>query len=261
MLPPDSILTHPQLSPLAQSDYYASGDSVADVYAVGQLRGLTDADNVWVVLTMVFLLGLIALIMVPNREHLLFRVKEFFSTERRFSSEHMVATSTEAVHLTMLLAIGLASLAVIYHSFLMTMPLADHLPDVAGIGYALLWAAGAAFLLSKVVAYSLINWVFFDRTRNRKWTFAFFFLTAIFSCAVFVVAVLYQFADLSFEIVTKCMLFLLISYELLLFFRLITNFSPKKYGVLLIFLYFCSVELVPILVTWHFFAQLTATNT
>ncbi|MBQ1666150.1 MAG: DUF4271 domain-containing protein, partial [Bacteroidaceae bacterium] len=29
----------------------------------------------------------------------------------------------------------------------------------------------------------------------------------------------------------------------------------KKYGQLLIFLYFCAVEIVPLLAIWHFFAQ------
>ncbi|MBQ5460783.1 MAG: DUF4271 domain-containing protein, partial [Bacteroidaceae bacterium] len=91
--------------------------------------------------------------------------------------------------------------------------------------------------------------------KNQKWMSSYFFLTSMTSFVVFLVAALYMFVNISYLEVAICLLVLLFLYELLLFYKLNVNFQAKKYGQLLIFLYFCAVEIVPLLAIWHFFAQ------
>ena len=64
------------------------------------------------------------------------------------------------------------------------------------------------------------------------------------------------FIPLQYTFMIICLVIVLILYELMLFFKLNINFRTKKYGYMLIFLYFCSVELMPVLVLGHFFQKL-----
>ena len=66
-----------------------------------------------------------------------------------------------------------------------------------------------------------------------------------------VLALASVFLHLEIKTVTLCVVFIYVLYELLHFYKLFVNFKFKKHGALLIFLYFCSVELLPIMLIGH----------
>ena len=83
------------------------------------------------------------------------------------------------------------------------------------------------------------------------------FFSAKLQLFFYLIAVLDVFSDLAHEIVIGGAILVVILYEVLLFYKLIVNFRVRKYGYMFIFLYFCSVELLPTLVFGHLAVWIT----
>ena len=162
---------------------------------------------------------ILAAILYRSRNVLWHRLKNFFTTKRTYTDDDTEGNSDEAIHVFLLISISAISLSCMFLDD--RIALSSFLP-VTGIPY---WLFGAgfvmcmAFIYFKAWLYLLVNWVFFDRDSSQRWIVGY--------------------------------LLVVVLYELLLFYKLITNFRVKKYGYMLIFLYFCSVELLPTLVFGH----------
>ena len=76
-------------------------------------------------------------------------------------------------------------------------------------------------------------------------------LTTLTAFLFYPLALLDVFAHIRHEIVIGGAILVGVLYEFMLFYKLIANFRVKKYGYMLIFLYFCTVELLPTLVFGH----------
>ncbi len=248
----DSLLTHTALSPLETTDLFAKGLHEAARDVAGVPRDDTLGSSEWTPLLMLVLLGVLAYMATRNSDYILYRTKRFFSSERKFA-----ATSGNVVTWEVPYNLILTVVAAICTG-LLAGGLIQHPPFPRG------WAGSlptATLLVSlffflfiglKSLIYSFINWVFFSHARDRAWQSDFFFLTSMTSYVIYLLAALLLFVGIKFETVAICLLITLILYKVLLFYRLKTNFQPKRYGVLLIFLYFCSVEIMPSLIVWHF---------
>ena len=106
------------------------------------------------------------------------------------------------------------------------------------------------FVIFKAVIYALVNWLFFRREQNMKWMQSYFFINSSFAFLFFPFALMLLFVGISEKILSFSLVILFISYEILLLYKQITNFKANKSGILLIFLYFCTVELLPALFVW-----------
>lgn len=250
----DSLLTHPPFSPVETNEFYIAGEHLPDMSVAGELRHIPVSDDPWLVSAAFAILILMAFYVCRNYHYIGYRIRDFFTNERRFTNANKPPTVYELPHIYLLTAIGAASLTFLFHEQLSPYlnGATRRLSDAPMPFYVLLFVGLHLFFLCKSLLYALVNWVFFDRASNRKWMSAYFFLGVLFSCMIFVVAFLYLFMQIAFQKVAFCMLILLISYKILLFYKLFSNFKTKKYGVLLIFLYFCSVEIAPVVSSWHF---------
>ena len=117
--------------------------------------------------------------------------------------------------------------------------------------YAAGWLVLQLFVYAKSCLYSIVNFTFFDREPSRKWISGYLLMTSLTAFLFYPIALMDVFSHLSHEIVIWSAILVVVLYELLLFYKLIANFKVKKYGYMLIFLYFCSVELLPTLVFGH----------
>jgi len=251
----DSILTRGSATPLSEHPYVVEGAKLTDWDVAGVLRAETVASDGWNVFAMLLMLGVLVALLAKNREFLLYRFRDFLTNERRFSNAAMMTDASELPQTLVLLVITCCSFSFIFHDFLAKIPsVAQWLGESFHL-YAVIFALMLLFILSKAFLYKVVNWVFFPSAKNQKWMSSYFFLTSMTSFVVFLVAALYMFVNISYLEVAICLLVLLFLYELLLFYKLNVNFQAKKYGQLLIFLYFCAVEIVPLLAIWHFFAQ------
>ena len=251
----DSILTHEPATPLSEHPFVVDGEGMTDWDVAGVLRADAQASNTWSVLVMLLMLGILLLLLMKNYDFLKYKFKDFMTNERRFSNAAMMPDASELPLTLLLIIVSCGCFGFIFHDMFAGIPLLNRWLHEPYQLYGMIFALVLLFVLAKAFLYRVVNWVFFPRAKNQKWMASYFFLTAMTSFVVFVIAALYVFVNISYVEVAICLLVLLILYEFLLFYKLNANFQAKKYGQVLIFLYFCAVEIVPLLAIWHFFEQ------
>jgi hypothetical protein len=251
----DSILTQKPVTPLSEHPFVVDGERLADWDVAGILRADVQSSNSWAVLAMLVMLGILLSLLVKNYDFLKYKFKDFMASERRFSNAAMMPDASELPLTLLLIVVSCGCFGFILHDLFAEMPLLNRWLSEPYQLYLLIFALVLLLVLAKAFLYRVVNWVFFPRAKNQKWMASYFFLTAMTSFVVFVIAALYVFVNISYMEVAICLLILLFLYEFLLFYKLNANFQAKKYGQVLIFLYFCAVEIVPLLAIWHFFEQ------
>lgn len=193
-----------------------------------------------------------AVVISRGRLFLAYQIKGFFADKRRYMDENIKASSAEVSDAITLTGVACFSLSLIAYEYMADVGMFDNLFYVPYWIFGLCFVGVLAFIMVKVLLYAFINWIFFDAQSGRKWISSYFLLISLSSFLVFPISLVTIFLNISYSFVAFCLLFVLILYEILVFYKLCANFKTKKCGVLLIFLYFCAVEIMPSLVVWHF---------
>lgn len=112
--------------------------------------------------------------------------------------------------------------------------------------YIGLWIA---YFIFKTLLSQFVNWIFFDKTSRKSWRKSNSFLISVESMLLFPVAIITVYFNLS--LVISCWIILLIGIitKSLLFYKTYQIFFGKFYGILHLFVYFCTLEMMPLLVT------------
>ena len=247
----DSILTAVDSNVISRTTFYAVGQTLPDQDVAMAARNYAAGSDPLVLGSLIVVLVLAALMMYTTRHAFANQVKEFLSTERRFSTQETHYKDLWVFCAMMFIAFSAYGFALQQFDYI-----ADryHFSPVLGIPYWLLglgFAVSALFAYAKFAVYAVVNWVFFDSESNHNWLVNYLLLTSLAALVLFPISMLPLFSNVSPEVVIWCYVFALVIYESLLIFKLFVNFQIKKYGILLIILYFCSVEVAPVLVLWH----------
>lgn len=118
-------------------------------------------------------------------------------------------------------------------------------PYILYVAFFVLWLA---YFLVKRLAGNFVNWIFFQREKIFTYQRAYTFFYAAGALLSLVLAVIVVYLSVSIEevlIMTFCLVFLV---KILLLFKTYQLFFPKLYGTLHLFVYFCTLELMPLLV-------------
>lgn len=107
-------------------------------------------------------------------------------------------------------------------------------------------------IYAKAILYYIINWIFFEPMKCRMWMSAYFFVISISALLIFALALIKIFLNTGHFCNMFFVTIVLVLYKILLFFKLNINFKPIGYGYLLIFLYFCTLELIPVMLFINF---------
>ena len=236
---------------LRQSEFVKQGILLPDHKVPMKECAYTMGGDDYVVAGMVVMFFIMAIILYRNRTTLLIRLKNFFTTQRTFVEEKVENPSAEVVNGLLLICISTLSLSCIFLDGLLEK---SSLVAATGVPYWLFAAGMVAclvFICIKMWLYSIVNWTFFDSESSRNWMKNFLLMTALTAFLFYPLILLDVFAHLREEIVTGSAILVVVLYELLLFYRLNANFRVRKYGYMLNFLYFCTVELLPTLVFGH----------
>ena len=101
--------------------------------------------------------------------------------------------------------------------------------------------------LLKIGVFNAINWVFFDHSQMVSWRQSYTNCIMLSGIPMFVLAIVSVFLELSQRGLTILLLLCIITLEICLFFKAFHIFCAKKYGVLLLIVYLCTLELMPLL--------------
>lgn len=173
-----------------------------------------------------------------------------FSYYGRGLSDDLTETSTEVRFQLILMAESCLMASLFYFSYL-----TDLVTETFTIGQSqiitLFTGVFALSLLAKITLYDIVNSIFFDKKKNKHWTRSFAFLTALFGLSMIPLVFIQAFFNLTFDSTAVYILFLLIFYELLLFWRQNQIFFAQNGRFLQNILYFCMLEIIPGAILWY----------
>ena len=248
----DSILTATDSNVINKSEYYVTGkDLRSDTVPMSERPYMLSRDNN-IVSVFILMFVIISLSIYHNRLLIAFRIKKFFTTRRIYSDDNVNDNSNDIVTIFLLCGVCSCSQSILLYHCL------SHIYVFPSYYDRPYWIIGAGMLLFLLLMsfrgllYFLVNKVFFDNERQRVWNNSFILSTILSSYAFFILSALTVFLHFSVKNVIIYSLFVLFLFELLLLYKLIVNFTNKKSGILLIILYFCSVEIMPYALLWHF---------
>ena len=226
---------------LERGNNYADGVSgVLAPYAVSN-------DNVIAAM----LLGCFVMAMVAfslSRNFIERQVKSFFHVSR--SKESMVEADGELRFQTILVAQTSLLFSILYYFFvheLRTGKLSSG-SQLGAIGC--FFCVFIAYFLFKNLIYGFVNWVFFDRKNNGQWRRMQVFLSSLEGVLLFPIVLLQVYFSLSLQAAMIYTLFVILFIKMLAFYKSYTIFFKRMGASLQIILYFCALELMPLMVLW-----------
>ena len=114
-----------------------------------------------------------------------------------------------------------------------------------------------AYFLCKAYSYKFLNWIFFDKQVRQEWHNVQFFLFILEAVTLFPVLLVMLYTTPSRNVIAGSLLGVIVLIKSLLLFKSIRLFYVKTYGVLHLFVYFCTLEVAPLWVTIEFLTQIT----
>ena len=106
------------------------------------------------------------------------------------------------------------------------------------------------YFLAKGLLYTVVNNVFFDGKINRHWLKTKLFISSMEGIVLFPAVLLQAYFDISEKNVIIYFVFVLIIVKILTFFKCYVVFFRRNVVKLQIILYFCALEIVPLLAFW-----------
>lgn len=214
-------------------------------------------DNDVVVGLFLLMFCIVAYVIGNSKYFFAYRLREFFSRRRAYTGGDAEVLRSEVRNTVLLTTVSCLSLAVMFCNRLMINGAdggagAGNLLQTLGVSFAVT----ALLLVVKTVIYVMVNGVFFRRDANAKWLSSFFLLCSVASLFLYPLSLVEVYSGADKSVVTYCLLGGLVLCEICLFYRLYVNFCAKKEGFLLIFLYFCNVEVLPLLLIGRFCSNL-----
>lgn len=232
-------------SPFAGSPYYnpettavrpgVAGDPVP--YAVSNDHIITS------LLVGIFLLTLFSF--AKSRASIIRQAKNFFYVPR--SSDQITETASE-IRFQVFMVLQTCLLFSLFAFFYARTYVAQtyYLPSqyhLIGIYFLVI----AAYYLVKHTAYSIVNWTFFGKKNVLQWGKTFLFINAVEGVVLFPIIMLLTFFNLSMENAVTLVTIVIVTFKLLSFYKCYTIFFRRLSYVLQIILYFCALEVVPLL--------------
>ena len=101
--------------------------------------------------------------------------------------------------------------------------------------------------LLKLGLFKMVNWVFFDKAQTLAWEQSYADWTILSGCIMYAISLLAVLLDFSPHILIILAIAYAISMEICLFFKAFHIFYIKKYGILQLIVYLCTLELMPLL--------------
>ena len=229
-------LFHPELP---GGRYGVAGDPIP--YSV-------HSDNVITSLLLVFFV-IAALVLSDARHFIIRQAKSFFYVPRDYSLE-VVETGNELRFQSFLVFVTSFLISIMYYYYTLTRYGDTFILDSPYYLLAIYLVMVIAYFVLKNVLYTLVNNVFFNSKRNRQWMKSLLFITSVEGLLLFPIVILWAYFDLSMENVVIYFTIVLIIVKILTIYRCFVIFFRQNVVRLQIILYFCTLEIVPLLAFW-----------
>ncbi|MGN0281011.1 MAG: DUF4271 domain-containing protein [Prevotella sp.] len=110
---------------------------------------------------------------------------------------------------------------------------------------AIYFVMNVGYYLLRCILYTLVNTIFFGKKKNLQWQKTLLFITSAEGALIFPAVMLQSYFDLSIETISIYAVFVVIFVKILTFYKSYTIFFRRIRLFFQIFLYFCALEVVP----------------
>lgn len=205
--------------------------------------------NDWI--TGILLCGflLTAYIFSQKRQMMLLGLRNLIFTKERNSIFSEQTTGEVNCKLLLLLQTSLFTAIIAIDYFTRENTFQGVMPSITTL-LMLYTSAIILFYILKWCLYLFVNWIFFDESKNSLWLNSYFFIHSIFGVLFFPIILLSIYFNLPTSVSWFFYLFILILLYFLLIYKCFCIFFNKKYGAFYLIMYFCTLEILPILLLW-----------
>lgn len=247
----DSILTAIDSSVIHRTEFYKEGVALPDSTVPMDERVYAVCEDGYVVAAMMLAGLILAVVLYYFRGAFRHRLKDFFTAKRLYVEDGVGDNGGETASVFLLIMVSAFCLSVVFFNGVVEQFGAVPVMSVPYWLYAVGMLVCLCFVYLKAGIYSVVNWVFFNQESASRWMQGYVFLTAFTAYLFYPIALIDTYSPSLGKVATACVILVVFLYEILLFYKLLVNFKAKRSGYLMIFLYFCSVEMLPALVMWH----------
>ena len=181
-------------------------------------------------------------------EFLLRQTKQFFSTQK--SEQSITETGSEIKFQFLFLFITCLLYGLLYY-FYTTHFIANTF--ILSSEYILLAIFGGTILgyfAIRIVLYSIVNNIFFNNKKNLHFLGSQLLISSLEGVALFPLVLLVAYFQFSLQNAIYYAVTILILAKILTFYKSYSIFFNQKGGFLQIFLYFCALEMIPLMMLW-----------
>ena len=125
--------------------------------------------------------------------------------------------------------------------------LADSFTTDQHLAIAVFFTIILTYFLFKAAAYQLTGWVFFDKKQTRQWMKFMLFSISTEGVMLYPLVMLDAYFNLSINTTLTCVAIIVVLFKILAFYKAFLIFFSKKSIYLQFFLYFCALEIVPLI--------------
>ena len=204
-------------------------------------------DVITLLLLVLFVLAAVAF--SNTRQFVVRQTKHFFNTHREGLTE-ITETGLEMRFQLFLAFLNSLLLAMLFYFYTLnyignTFTLASQYHLIA-----IFLGITVAYYLLKIGLYSMVNTVFFGGKKNRQWMRSFLYITSVEGVLLFPLVVVWTYFDFPIQNAVIYVIFVLSIVKILKLFKCFLIFFRQNVVKLQIILYFCTLEIIPLLLFW-----------
>ena len=183
------------------------------------------------------------------KDFLLHQFKSFFYFSRDVSSE---ISETAVEFRFQFFLVMLASLLISLLFYFYTLYYIGETYILRSPYYLILiyWGIIMGYYLLKAMLYTIVNLVLFDSKRNKQWMRSFLFISSVEGILMFPIVMMKGYFDIPIESAAIYVEVVLTIIKILTFYKCFIIFFSRIVVKLQIILYFCALEMVPLLFVW-----------
>lgn len=202
-------------------------------------------DGITAIVLVLFMLMLV--LFSKSKKALLKQAKELFNPPREYHNLFNDEPDNQQHSIGVLVCLALLTLSLQLfslngqESYLITTPVVPYLTLLLNVLIV------TVYYLFKKLSYRFVNWIFFDKTKNKKWQETYSFTYAIEGLLLFPLVLLTIYFDLNTLHAWLYIGFVVFLTRIILLYETYIIFFPKIHGILHLIVYFCALEITPLL--------------
>lgn len=208
------------------------------------------SNDIYVTSTLLLCLFMAGFLIGRSINPLRLQLKNFFHTHNRNAS-FLLKSEGEVKHHIFIILLESFVLSLLFFSYMQfkhagqLTTISPYLPLLADMGIC------TAYFAIKYALLGTFNWTFFNETRRETWFTGYNLIIFGKAITLLPLVLVVMYFNLSLEVCIYAFLAILTAYEALVFYKTRQIFFNRPLGLLPSFLYFCTLEMLPLLFLWE----------